>query len=882
MIFLNETRFLPLRICGLSALRDGTYENGSRKFGLQRVRKTTTPFSFLGRRKGYESKTDSLCAAPFTYLHLWNYSFSFFLTRRHGYIDLLSISPPVLHCPKRWISFQSSPSSFSSFSAIASTRPEALVRSTAFTTTSATSASLLSNLSSPFSSSWTPRKVASIQALGEDIFSRGNVHLKNVKHLNFLPEGLHSFPEVCFIGKPNVGKSSIISCLLHNAVLGRGGKFPGTTRLLKFFNVGDAIALVDTPGYGGWKLKKGTSSQQRKLLPAIRAQAFAILFRYLALRWRGKGLKRVYWVMEANAGSFSMCFQPRDEEILAFLQKERIPFTVILSKIDRHWRCYQENRTSGNKSTKNHLMADKEMVPQLYSFRSTSSLVSSSYRTDKGIKSIVDASNQNPFSFFRAGVQRNMMEIFDFLGSDQIPILCVSANRFQPQRSLYMDSLQCDIVYQCVADLPEDSWSYKDLHAMSYSPPTADDLQAVQLEYPVESFVVPNNNNVSLAQMVDRHEEEKARLLGRRDVTRQILSRTLSQSIEELSLPPIGMVDKQEDSEQNHSVRINAMDTSVVREENPPVFSSVDHSSPSLRKILDRSNGKEENSVGLPSHLLTRRKLRKCVNGELTPSIPEVVLPSNSTSFLSCNASTSPLSGENKGLFLATIDKAASVLEEKSRCHSEWNGVPFSFDLMPSSNSFTAVNGVRIPSTLVPTCLEQTLKVDSDDIASFAMKSGAGGFESLMTDEYLGDSDPERCTSFLEHSSIAKIQAGLEVKPNGTQQCSVLSGSSSPSFVGKHPSVRKKREKALLRKYVDRHRKERSATLSAEGYMCPWLGASGKVGNSGSSVVGFGGGGRSGAVMKGLKKSGFGGKSYSAGTLKHRGRATKKTGFWAT
>lgn len=879
MAFVIETRFLPLRICSYGSLRNDAYEKGGRKNGIQKARMTTTPFSFLQRRKAYDSSTVSLRAAPFTYSHWLKYSFSFFLTRRHRYTDLVSISPPALHCPKRWISFQ--PSSSSSFSTTAPSRPGTLVTTTAFTTTSGTSAPL-SNFSSPFFSSWTPRKVASIQALGEDIFSRGNVHLKNVKHLHFLPEGLHSFPEVCFIGKPNVGKSSIISCLLHNAVLGRGGKYAGTTRLLKFFNVGDAIALVDTPGYGGWKLKKGTSSRQRKLLPAIRAQAFAILFRYLALRWRGKGLKRVYWVMEANAGSSSMCFQPRDEEILAFLQKERIPFTVILSKIDRHWRCFQEYRTSANRSTKNQFMVDKDGVPQLYSSCSTSSLVSSPSRNEKRIEGIGDASNQSPLSFFRAGVQRNMKEIFHFLGSEQIPILCVSANRFQPQRSLYMDSLRCDIVYQCVADLPDDSWSYNDLHEMSYAPPTADDLQDVQLQYPVESFVVPNDNNVSLAQMVDRHEKEKAKLLGRRDLTRQILPYTLPQSFGKPSVSSIGMVDKREGPERNHRVRKKAMETSVVREEKPPVFSSLAKSSPSFQNILDRSSAKEENRVGLLSHLLVRRKLLNSVSGELTSSIPEVVPPPNSTSFLPCNASNSSVPGENKELFLATIDKAASVLEEKTKYHSGWNCVPSPSGLMPSSNSFAAVNGVRIPSTLVPTCLEQTLKVDSDEIVSFAMKSGAGGFESLMVEEYLGDSDPESCTSFLEHSSIAKIQAGLEVHPDGTQKYSVFGDFSFPPFVGRHPSVRKKREKELLQKYVDRHRKNRSVALSAEGYMCPWLSASGKIGNIRSSVVGFVGGGRSGAVMKGLKESGFGGKSYSAGTLKHRGRATKKTGFWAT
>jgi len=58
------------------------------------------------------------------------------------------------------------------------------------------------------------------------------------------------YPEIAFVGRSNVGKSSIINALVNRKSLARVGSTQGKTRQINFFNVNDAFYLVDLPGYG--------------------------------------------------------------------------------------------------------------------------------------------------------------------------------------------------------------------------------------------------------------------------------------------------------------------------------------------------------------------------------------------------------------------------------------------------------------------------------------------------------------------------------------------------------------------------------------------------------------------------------------------------------
>ena len=59
-----------------------------------------------------------------------------------------------------------------------------------------------------------------------------------------------SIPEVAFVGRSNVGKSSIINALLNRKNLARVASTPGKTREINFYNIDDSMYLVDLPGYG--------------------------------------------------------------------------------------------------------------------------------------------------------------------------------------------------------------------------------------------------------------------------------------------------------------------------------------------------------------------------------------------------------------------------------------------------------------------------------------------------------------------------------------------------------------------------------------------------------------------------------------------------------
>ena len=66
-----------------------------------------------------------------------------------------------------------------------------------------------------------------------------------------------SLPEFAFIGRSNVGKSSLINKLANRKALARTSGTPGKTRAINFFLINDAVFFVDLPGYGYAKVSKG-------------------------------------------------------------------------------------------------------------------------------------------------------------------------------------------------------------------------------------------------------------------------------------------------------------------------------------------------------------------------------------------------------------------------------------------------------------------------------------------------------------------------------------------------------------------------------------------------------------------------------------------------
>ena len=122
--------------------------------------------------------------------------------------------------------------------------------------------------------------------------------------------------EVCFIGRSNVGKSSLINALFERRNLARTSKTPGRTQELNFFSLGEKSYIVDLPGYGYAKASKDKRSDWQTLVKS-----------YIAER---RSLKRVFTLVDARHG-----LKDNDREFFSFLDTYAVNYQIILTKIDK-------------------------------------------------------------------------------------------------------------------------------------------------------------------------------------------------------------------------------------------------------------------------------------------------------------------------------------------------------------------------------------------------------------------------------------------------------------------------------------------------------------------------------------------------------------------
>ena len=122
--------------------------------------------------------------------------------------------------------------------------------------------------------------------------------------------------EVCFAGRSNVGKSSLINALTGRKNLARASNTPGRTQEINFFTLGEERYLVDLPGYG-----------YAEAPVAVVAKWQALLKQYLAGR---QTLRRVFVLIDTRHGVKEV-----DEEILSLLDKSAVTFQVVMTKADK-------------------------------------------------------------------------------------------------------------------------------------------------------------------------------------------------------------------------------------------------------------------------------------------------------------------------------------------------------------------------------------------------------------------------------------------------------------------------------------------------------------------------------------------------------------------
>ena len=148
--------------------------------------------------------------------------------------------------------------------------------------------------------------------LGPCDFVAGINDLRQLETFEFPHDG----PEIGFVGRSNVGKSSLINALTGRNALARVSHTPGRTQQLNFFNLGNALMLVDMPGYGFAKVSKSTRKAWDNLI-----------FTYL----RGRTtLRCVFILIDSRHG-----LKDSDAEVMTMLDKAGVSYRVVLTKIDK-------------------------------------------------------------------------------------------------------------------------------------------------------------------------------------------------------------------------------------------------------------------------------------------------------------------------------------------------------------------------------------------------------------------------------------------------------------------------------------------------------------------------------------------------------------------
>ena len=123
-------------------------------------------------------------------------------------------------------------------------------------------------------------------------------------------------PQIAFVGRSNVGKSSLLNALAGNKKLARTSSTPGRTRMVNYFLINGSVYFVDLPGYGYAKAAKTLVESWQSLI-----EPYLVDNRDLKLTCLLMDIRRV-----PNAD---------DRQMIMFLNYYRIPYIIIATKCDK-------------------------------------------------------------------------------------------------------------------------------------------------------------------------------------------------------------------------------------------------------------------------------------------------------------------------------------------------------------------------------------------------------------------------------------------------------------------------------------------------------------------------------------------------------------------
>lgn len=149
-------------------------------------------------------------------------------------------------------------------------------------------------------------------------------------------------PEYAFIGRSNVGKSSLINMLCNNEKLAKTSGTPGKTQLINHFSINNEWYIVDLPGYGFAKVSQGERKKWEKMIED-----------YLRQR---ENLVNVFVLIDSRHAP-----QKIDLEFINRLGKWQVPFCLVFTKADKE----NQRVVSANvKAFLEKMRADWQFLPQ--------------------------------------------------------------------------------------------------------------------------------------------------------------------------------------------------------------------------------------------------------------------------------------------------------------------------------------------------------------------------------------------------------------------------------------------------------------------------------------------------------------------------------------
>jgi GTP-binding protein len=170
--------------------------------------------------------------------------------------------------------------------------------------------------------------------------------IKSSTDLNSCPKS--NLPEYAFVGRSNVGKSSLINLITNRKKLAKTSAQPGKTRLINHFLVESAWYLVDLPGYGYARV---TKTERGKFLHIIQ--------QYLLHR---KNLACLFLLIDCRLEP-----QTNDLVFIRWLGENQIPFAICFTKTDK---LTSAKLTHSYKRYENELLHDWDSLPSVF-FTST-------------------------------------------------------------------------------------------------------------------------------------------------------------------------------------------------------------------------------------------------------------------------------------------------------------------------------------------------------------------------------------------------------------------------------------------------------------------------------------------------------------------------------